>query len=233
MIFPVPFKPDYDWRGGRGFGADRSAVAALLKIPGGVLKHGACDLIVPFGTPVLAMGDGMVLRSGYAFFLNTWAIEVQHSQFIARYCEITSNVNVKVGQRVLEGQVIATVGNQPGADMLHLELFSGQATGDLSTDKNSKRNAPYYRRSDLMDPTPVLDSLVPTISGRKAPYYYDTDEEGRKFLRDRQVKDIAGKITIEKMPAAPKGPQRSAHLTCRSSACDCCAEVYGATVIST
>jgi|GEM_PF-6548965 len=209
MIFPVPFKPDYDWRGGRGFGADRSAVAALLKIPGGKLRHGACDLIVPNGTPVLAMEDGIVIRSGYAFFLGTWAIEVQHSQFIARYCEITSNVNVRVGQRVVEGQVIATVGNQPGADMLHLELFSGHATGNLSTDKNNPRNAPYYRRSDLMDPTPVLDGLVNTISGRKAPYYYHTDEEGRKFLRDRQVKDIVGKITIEKMPSVKSLPATS------------------------
>ena len=41
MIFPVPFIPKQDYRGGRGFGADRSKVALLLKIPGEKLKHGA------------------------------------------------------------------------------------------------------------------------------------------------------------------------------------------------
>ena len=52
MMFPVPYIPSENYLGGRGFGADRSAVAALLKIPGGQLKHGAVDLIVPPKTPV-------------------------------------------------------------------------------------------------------------------------------------------------------------------------------------
>ena len=69
MIFPVPYIPGENYRGGRGFGADRSAVAALLKIPGGKLKHGAVDLIVPPMTPVLAMADGIVVRGPYPFFL--------------------------------------------------------------------------------------------------------------------------------------------------------------------
>ncbi len=123
VIFPVPYIPNENYRGGRGFGADRTAVAKLLKIPGGKLKHGAVDLIVPPKTPVLAMEDGVMLKGPYNFFLNVYAIEGQHSRFIARYCEISEIGAVRAGALVTEGQVIAYVGNQPGADMLHLELF--------------------------------------------------------------------------------------------------------------
>ena len=183
MIFPVPYIPSENYRGGRGFGADRSAVAALLKIPGGKLKHGAVDLIVPPKTPVLAMADGTVVQGPYLFFLNVYAIEVQHAQFLARYCEIHPNTEVKASQQVKEGQVIAYVGDQPGADMLHLELFSGGATGDLSLDRTDRRNAPYYRRSDLMDPTPVLDRIRFTVAQRVfRPMKLVTDPQGRKFV---------------------------------------------------
>lgn len=182
MIFPVPYIPSENYRGGRGFGADRSAVAALLKIPGGQLKHGAVDLIVPPKTPVLAMAEGMVVRGPYPFFLNVYAIELQHTQFLARYCEIHPNTEVRNGHPVKEGQVIAYVGNQPGADMLHLELFSGAGSGDLSLNRADRRNAPYYRRSDLMDPTAVLDGIRFTVAQRAFPMKYITDDAGRKFI---------------------------------------------------
>lgn len=182
MIFPVPFIPVENYRGGRGFGADRSKVAELLKIPGGRLKHGAVDLIVPPKTPVLAMEDGVVIQRPYNFFLNVSAIEIQHSRFIARYCEIDPNTEVRSGP-VKEGQVIGYVGNQPGADMLHLELFSGAASGKLSLDKMNQKNAPYYRRSDMMDPTPVLDGLRFTVAQHAfRPMKLVKDSEGRKFV---------------------------------------------------
>ena len=189
MMFPIPFIPSLDWRGGRGFGADRSRVAKLLNIPGGKLKHGACDLVVPHGTPVLAMEDGVIVRPPYKFFLDTWAIEVQHGAFLARYCEIDRKTEVKSGC-VRKGQVIAYVGNQPGGDMLHLELFKGTESGDLTTARTAK-NAPYYRRKDLMDPTPILDSLRGNVIREKSKSYnYITDGDGRKFLKPLTLADL-------------------------------------------
>lgn len=191
MIFPVPYIPNENYRGSRGFGADRSKVAALLAIPGGKLKHGAVDLVVPPKTPVLAMEDGVVLSGPRKFFLNVYAIEVQHSRFIARYCEISEVGAVRIGAMVKEGQVIAYVGDQPGADMLHLELFSGMETGSLSLSSKDTNNAPYYRRKDLMDPTSVLDQLRGTVA--RAPFRrmsYRVEADGRKYVNFPS--DLAG-----------------------------------------
>ncbi len=77
MIFPLPFKPQADYKsGGRKFGAPRD---------GGSRLHAGCDLIAPKGTQIRALEDGTVVRGPYPFFNGTYAIEVKHSHFIARY----------------------------------------------------------------------------------------------------------------------------------------------------
>jgi len=96
-MFPIPFVPELDYRGPRGWNADRTAVAKKLNVPGGVLKHAACDLIAPPGTPVLAVADGFVRDAPYPFYpkegpLITYAFSIQHKGFIARYCEIDRKV---------------------------------------------------------------------------------------------------------------------------------------------
>jgi len=40
-----------------------------------------------------------------------------------------------------------------GMSMLHLELYSGKVTGPLTNPSNK----PYLRRSDLIEPTSILD----------------------------------------------------------------------------
>jgi murein DD-endopeptidase MepM/ murein hydrolase activator NlpD len=170
-MFPIPYVPALDYRGPRGWNADRSGVAKQLNVPGGVLKHAACDLIAPPGTPVLAVADGFVRDAPYPFYPTegpqiTYAFSIQHRGFVARYCEIARKVEVKVGDFVLEGQVIAYVGDQPGHDMLHLELF--------------------FRRSDVMDPTPYLDLWRHSAVWPKSTKYKfkPRDAEGRLFLED-------------------------------------------------
>jgi hypothetical protein len=72
---------------------------------------------------------------------------------------------------VRAGQRIARVGHLQGinvpSDMLHLELYSGQASGPLtvSGSASAKRSdgVPYQRRRDLIDPTPRVNELKNTL----------------------------------------------------------------------
>lgn len=183
MRFPLPFIPAKSYKGGNGFGASRDKVR-----PG--LKHAANDLAAPPGTPILAMATGVVLQGPYYFYNGTWALEIKHPQFIARYGEIARVAEVTVGDTVKEGQVIAYVGNQPGEDMLHLEFFTGKLHGDLSYQPGTHR--PYDRRDDVFDGVRFLD-----ITRQTATFFdwvdtwrYITDADGKKFLDKMDLRDI-------------------------------------------
>ena len=121
--------------------------------------HAGCDLYAPVGTEILAMADGVVTQGKYAFYLGTFAIEIDHGEFLARYGEIRDVApGVTEGSHVTAGQVIAYVGRLDGLNMsmLHLETNSKQAKGGL-TDRNAP---PFQRRSDLVDPTARLDGAT-------------------------------------------------------------------------
>jgi murein DD-endopeptidase MepM/ murein hydrolase activator NlpD len=142
--FPLSHAADYPYtRGDTAFGAERD---------GGARLHAGCDLVTGVGTPVYAVGDGIVLDY-YYFYSSTYAVEVQHADFIVRYGEISGLADgVNIGSRVKRGQMIARVGRlDSGNSMLHFEMYSGEGTGNLTTG-----DLPYKRRSDLMDPTQYL-----------------------------------------------------------------------------
>lgn len=156
-VFPFTTVTSYNWAESyRAFGSNRS---------GGRRAHAGCDLYYPTGTKIYAVRAGTVTRGPYEFYASTWAIEIDHGSFVARYGEVQGNTQVKAGDTVVAGQHIAQVGHLVGisvpSDMLHFEMYSGAASGSL-TDKSSsaaKRadGVSYQRRSDLMDPTPYLN----------------------------------------------------------------------------
>ena len=113
-------------------------------------------MYAPTGTEVRAMADGVVRYVGY-FYENTDHIEVVHDKHIIRYGEVLLGKSlVKAGDPVSRGQVIGYVGKlsiKVPSMMLHLEMYSNpRDKGTLSG------NSIYKRRSDLIDPTPFLDS---------------------------------------------------------------------------
>lgn len=180
MRFPLPFVPTTSYKGGNGFGASRELVRKGL-------KHAANDLAAPAGTEVLAMDEGVVLSAPLKeFFLGTYDLVVQHPQFIARYCEIKKEAEVKTGDKVYPGQVIAYVGDQPGADMLHLEFYTGKAHGDLS----QKGNPPFDRRADVFDGVRFLDMATHSSLTKDDDYVIVTNPDGRKFLKTMHLEDI-------------------------------------------
>lgn len=149
LMFPMHQRPAESYHTNpRSFGSGRSKGR----------KHAGCDLYAPVGTAIRAMAQGTILTALYEFYGGTYALEVDHGTFVARYGEIqrTTAGDFKVGDPVTPGLVIAHVGklNNYNRSMLHLELYAHTATGGLTV----RSNKPYQRRSDLFDPTTWLDA---------------------------------------------------------------------------
>lgn len=154
--FPFPMLPTATWTSGaRAFGSNRSR---------GTRAHAGCDLYFPQGTWIYAITDGVVTRGPTWFYAQTYALEVDHGDFLARYGEVQANCPVRTGDRVVAGQKIARVGRLVGisvpSDMLHLELYDKSASGPLTVDaaQSARRHdgLPYFRRRDLVDPSTFL-----------------------------------------------------------------------------
>ena len=160
-LFYFPFRSlplaHWSWmKTPRSFGANRSKGRA----------HAGCDLYYPLGTTIHAITDGVVVRHPSDFYCQTDALEVDHGPFIARYGEIQRGCPLRKGDTVKAGQPIAKVGHLVGisvpCDMLHLELYDKSGSGPLTVNERAKsrrhtNGRPFYRRSDLMDPTPLLN----------------------------------------------------------------------------
>jgi murein DD-endopeptidase MepM/ murein hydrolase activator NlpD len=158
LLFPFPTLPASDWiHSPRAFASNRN---------NGLRAHAGCDLYFEKGTWIYAIGDGTVTRGPYPFYCETFALEVDHGDFLARYGEIQAKTTVKEGDRVHAGEQIAKVGHLVGiqvpSDMLHLELYDKSASGPLTiTDTARSKKRPdgtaFMRRKDLIDPTSKLN----------------------------------------------------------------------------
>ena len=96
-----------------GFGYRRSPFNRAWKF------HGGVDLSAPTGTPIVAPGAGVVVTaewsSGYGRL-----VEIDHgSGVITRYAH-NSRLEVKVGDRVVRGQVVSRVGSSGRVTGPHL-----------------------------------------------------------------------------------------------------------------
>lgn len=152
ILFPLMGRPDNDYTSGMAaFGASRSNGR----------KHAGVDLYAEKGTPIRAIKDGVVKQS-YPFYLGTQALEVDHGDMLIRYGEISHVANeIDTGVRVTRGQIIGYVGElvfSSGSrmSMLHFEAYKGTARGALTV----RELVPYQRRSDLFDPTEMLNEAV-------------------------------------------------------------------------
>jgi len=153
VFFPFTTVPAASW--------EKRPLAFASPRAGGARLHAGCDLYFPLGTPIHAVADGVVTRGPYAFYCETFALEIDHGSFLARYGEIQSKTDVVAGARVRAGQKIAKIGHLIGiqvpSDMLHFELYDKSASGPLTVASGSssaiKNNVPFMRRKDLIDPT--------------------------------------------------------------------------------
>ena len=148
--FPTTKRPtDSYLTGQRMFGAGRS----------GGRTHAACDLYRNKDEAAVAVSSGTVVRDRYFFYQGTYALEVRHSDGkIVRYGEVTGKAapGVTGNKAVAAGQTVAYIGKVNSnccSPMLHFEMYSGTGRGALTQSGNK-----YQRRSDLINPTKLLES---------------------------------------------------------------------------
>ena len=96
-------------------------------------KHLGIDIVAPKGTPVHAVLDGIVevvSNGGKGFRGYGRVIIINHSDQLWTLYSHCSTMNVKVGQRVKRGDVIAAVGRTGRAttNHLHFEVRSAKGT---------------------------------------------------------------------------------------------------------
>lgn len=168
FCFPFAQLPSADWtKAPRSFAANRD---------GGRRAHAGCDLYFPKGTIIRAVGEGTVVRGPYPFYAETFAIEIDHGAFLARYGEVQEGALVRQGDHMVAGQPIARVGHLVGinvpSDMLHFELYDKSAHGPLTVGAaegaTASNGRPFMRRRDLIDPTVRLNewsSTLPVLAG--------------------------------------------------------------------
>jgi len=136
---------------------------------GGWRLHKGTDYAADRGTPVRAIGDGVVVRAGWGAGYGN-VVEIRHRNgFVTRYGHL-SRFNVRAGQRVEIGQTVAYVGSTGLATGPHLHfevLVDGQQRDPRTALKSTGGDPvpPTERDSFLAMRDRLLASLEAPITG--------------------------------------------------------------------
>ena len=84
-----------------------------------VRPHRGTDYAAPTGTPVYAAGDGRVVQAGYTRANGNYVFIKHGDKYVTKYLHLHKR-KVKSGQRLLQGQVLGTVGSTGSATGPHL-----------------------------------------------------------------------------------------------------------------
>lgn len=86
----------------------------------GILKfHEGMDIAAQTGTPVAAPADGVIIKAGFSTGYGNM-VEISHGYGIRTLFAHNSRLNVKAGQRVKRGEVLAYVGDSGSSTGPHL-----------------------------------------------------------------------------------------------------------------
>jgi murein DD-endopeptidase MepM/ murein hydrolase activator NlpD len=86
----------------------------------GILKfHEGIDIAAQTGTPIVAPADGLVVKAGFSTGYGNM-VEVSHGYDIKTVFAHNSRLNVKAGQRIKRGDIIAYVGDTGSSTGPHL-----------------------------------------------------------------------------------------------------------------
>jgi murein DD-endopeptidase MepM/ murein hydrolase activator NlpD len=115
-----------------------------LEAESGPRQHSGIDLAAPMGTPYYAVAAGVVTRAG-SYGGYGYAIEVDHGGGITSLYGHSSALLVKVGQKVVAGQLIGRVGDTGYSfgPHLHFEIhINGQREDPIAYLKGKGADVP-------------------------------------------------------------------------------------------
>ncbi|MGH7459603.1 MAG: peptidoglycan DD-metalloendopeptidase family protein [Longimicrobiales bacterium] len=146
---------------------------------GNFQQHQGVEFNNPAGTPVRAVADGVVVFAGSAE-AGSNTVAIQHDQRLdAQYVFSTyfhnSSLNVRSGQRVRAGEVIARVGNTGRAtnEHLHLEIHVAPATDSAKIVHSDQRFPAHTVNPQLwLEPLPgtgIVAGRVLDANGQPVP----------------------------------------------------------------
>lgn len=128
-----------------------------------VRPHTGVDYAAPMGTPVVAIGDGVVIEKGYKGGGGN-TVKIRHnSTYTTAYLHLSKYAtNIAVGKGVSQGQVIGYVGSTGASTGPHL---------DFRVWKNGTPIDPLKMESPPVEPIPEaykaqFDSVVGDLRGR-------------------------------------------------------------------
>ncbi|MEH6817621.1 MAG: peptidoglycan DD-metalloendopeptidase family protein, partial [Pseudoalteromonas distincta] len=91
----------------------------LHPVTGQVRAHRGIDFAARTGTPVVASGNGKVIKAGYSKYNGNYVFISHGTQYVTKYLHLNKKL-VKTGQKVKQGQQIGTVGSTGRVTGAHL-----------------------------------------------------------------------------------------------------------------
>lgn len=122
IIFGSPFKEDYEKNisSYMGFRVNPTNSSSNITFQ----FHKGLDIAMTGGTEILAIGSGIVTRANYSDSFGN-IVEILHDDgYVSKYAH-QQRLNVRIGQKVKQGEVIGFVGSTGDStgNHLHLEIY--------------------------------------------------------------------------------------------------------------
>jgi murein DD-endopeptidase MepM/ murein hydrolase activator NlpD len=122
---PSEFSGSMIWPMGGAISQDFGCTGFIAEPPYGSCAHfhQGIDIVAPYGTPIRAVADGVIVFVGYMPGDGAWDVEIAHSaNLITLYGHMTAGAvpGVSYGARVRQGQIIGYEGNTGNSTGAHL-----------------------------------------------------------------------------------------------------------------
>ena len=131
----------------------------LHPVTGQVKAHRGIDYAARTGTPVVASGNGKVVKAGYSKYNGNYVFISHGTQYVTKYLHLNKKL-VRTGQKVKQGDKIGTVGatgRVTGAH-LHYEFLVNGVHRNPKTVKLPKSEP--LPRSELAKFKPIADNFI-------------------------------------------------------------------------